>query len=283
MARSKAARIALRVARVLVLVYVGILLFYYNMQRRLLYHPQKVTLEYGQNVAKQAGFDAWKDANGQIIGWKRVDASTDPHKQLLIVHGNAGSAIDRLDYADKLRLIEPVDVYVLEYPGYGVREGSPSQPAFFEAADQAVELLKGGGPLYVFGESIGTGVAAHLAGAQPDTVRGVLLQAPYHNLTDVAIYHMPFLPVRWLLKDKYPAASYLEKYHGPVAVTVGGNDDIIPQRFSRQLYGAYNGPKKLWEFPNSGHNDLLPESEAWWRELVTFWKTSSTNSSPAPR
>jgi uncharacterized protein len=134
-----------------------------------------------------------------------------------------------------------------------------------------------GGPVYVVGESLGTGVACYIAGNYPTVVQGVLLIAPYHNLTDVAQYHIRVLPAGLLLPDKFPSASLLSSYRGPVAIIVGGRDTVVPEKFGRALYDAYFGPKKLWEIKDAGHNDLPVEPVEWWQEVVAFWN-GKTNS-----
>ena len=59
------------------------------------------------------------------------------------------------------------EVRIVEYPGYGARAGSPSEAAFFEAAEAAFDAVVAEAvpkrPVYVLGESIGTGPACHLA------------------------------------------------------------------------------------------------------------------------
>ena len=160
----------------------------------------------------------------------------------------------------------------MEYPGYGARAGSPSQQSLCEAADEAILLLAKDGPVYVIGESLGTGVAAYLAGAHPEAVAGLLLIAPYHNLGDVAQHQMPVFPAKWMLWDRFPSAENLRNYHGRVAVLLAGQDTVVPNKFGRRLYDSYAGPKKLWEVPEATHNDLPNRPEAWWRELLVFWK-----------
>src|SRR5262249_6104079 len=159
---------------------------------------------------------------GDFIGWKKLSATNASHPRVLITHGNAGSALDRSDYADSLNQLEPCDIYILEYPGYGPRPGSPSQQSLFRAADDALRLLEKDGPVHVVGESLGTGVAAHLAGAYPKTVSALLLIAPYHNLADVAQSHMPILPAKYMLLDRFASAEYLRNYHGPLAILLAG-------------------------------------------------------------
>jgi len=224
-------------------------------------------------MAARMGFKPWRDEDGDVIGWKKQAGANSKLPRILITHGNGGCAVFRINYLDNLQKVEACDVYILEYPGYGARSGSPTQTSFFSAADGAFGLLEKqqGGRIYIVGESLGTGVASYLAGAHPDAIAGVLLIAPYHNLTDVAQYHFRVLPAKWLLPDKFESAEHLRTYHGPLGIVVGGRDTVVPEKFGRQLYECYSGPKKLWEIPSAAHNDLPTEPVEWWRELVRFW------------
>jgi pimeloyl-ACP methyl ester carboxylesterase len=274
MFKSKWGRSAVRVAGILGVVYLALLLIVFFGQRAFLYHPFKASPESLLKAAESQGFEPWQNASGQMIGWKQLAKTNGRHDRILIVHGNAGCAVDRVDYAGGLKGAEECDIYLLEYPGYGARFGSPSQESLFQAADEAMTLLGKDGPVYLVGESLGTGVAAYLAGTHPQSVAGVLLAAPYHNMTDVAQHHMRIFPVSWLLWDKFPSATYLRNYHGRVAVLLAGQDMVIPNRFGRRLYEAYAGPKQLWEVPGASHNDLPDEPPEWWRELISFWKAN---------
>src|SRR4051794_264180 len=209
---------ALRIIGLVACVYAAVVLAVFFAQRRMLYFPAKTSLELALAMANRAGFEPWRNAAGEVIGWKRLSQTNVPHCRVLITHGNAGCAIDRVSYADSLNRAAPCDVYLLEYPGYGPRDGSPDEPSFFKAADEALSLLEREGPVHVVGESLGTGVAAFLAGTHSQAVAGLLLIAPYHNLSDVAQNHMPLFPAKWMIRDKFTSAKYLEKYHGPVAV-----------------------------------------------------------------
>jgi fermentation-respiration switch protein FrsA (DUF1100 family) len=131
-------------------------------------------------------------------------------------------------------------------------------------------VLQKDGPVYVVGESLGTGVAAYIAGTHSNSVAALLLIAPYHNLGDVAQGHMPIFPAKYMLRDKFPSAEYLRNYHGSLAVLLAGEDTVVPNRFGRRLFDAYAGPKKLWEIPKAGHNDLPYVPVEWWKELVAF-------------
>ena len=131
--------------------------------------------------------------------------------------------------------------------------------------------LEKDGPFYVIGESLGTGLAAYLAGAHPKVIAALLLVAPYNDLGDVAQAHMPLFPAKWMLRDRFESSRYLREYHGPVAVLLAGRDEVVPNRFGRKLYDEYSGPKKVWEVARATHNDLPAQPQEWWRELIVFW------------
>jgi uncharacterized protein len=255
-------RSVLRIALVLAVVYLLLLVAVFFGQRRMLYFPSQPTLSLSLIMAQRAGFEPWEIA-GQVIGWKQLSKTNGPHYRILITHGNAGCAIDRVDYARSLNAVEACDTYVVEYPGYGHRPGAPTQESLFHAADEAMSVLEKEGPVYLIGESLGTGVAAYLAGTHPKTVAGVLLIAPYHNFGDVAQTHMPLFPARWMVLDKFPAAAHLRNYHGPLAVLLGGHDTVVPARHGRKLAEEYTGPKKIWEEPEAEHNDLPNQPDEW--------------------
>jgi len=156
-----------------------------------------------------------------------------------------------------------------------IRPGSPSQKSLFQAADVAIQSLATNTPIYLVGESLGTGVASYLAGTYPDKVTGVVLFAPYNRLTDVAQYHMWLLPVHLMLADRFPSQDYLRNYHGPVGILVGGQDTVVPEKFGRRLYAAYAGPKQLWDFPEATHETVTERPPEFWKQIVNLlaWQT----------
>jgi uncharacterized protein len=142
----------------------------------------------------------------------------------------------------------------------------------FRAADEALQLLDTNKPIFLVGESLGTGVASYLAGKYPDRISGVVLLAPYNRLTDVAQYHMPLLPVWLMLVDRFPSQNFLRNYRGPVAILVGGKDGVVPAKFGRRLYNSYAGPKRLWEIPDGNHETAMLQPASFWKEIAEFWR-----------
>ena len=124
--------------------------------------------------------------------------------------------------------------------------------------------------LLVLGESLGAGVAAAAAARQREQVAGLVLITPWDRLQQVASYHYPWLPVRWLLRDRYDSAAHLGAFERPVAVVIASNDDIVPARFGQALYASLAAPKRLWTL-DAGHNDWPLQLDArTWQQIVDF-------------
>lgn len=247
-----------------------------TFQRRLIYFPPKFTSAQVDQFAASARLERWENASGQAIGMKRLFAEQPARGRVLIVYGNGSCATGCAHYADAIQGVAPFDVFIVEYPGYADRPGSPSQKSLFRAADEAFQLLATNGPVYLVGESLGTGVAAYLAGTYPDKVAGVILFAPYNRLTDVAQAHLPLLPVHWLLVDRFPSEDYLRNYHGPVATLVAGEDRVVPEKFGRRLYDSYTGPKRLWEFPMDNHGSIMERQPNVWKQINAFLQANQS-------
>ena len=265
-----------QVARIAFLVWLGLHAFLALSQRSMIYFPSKNNPTSLEREAITRGFEAWKNPQGEVIGYQNLADPTDPRPSIAMVifHGNAGYALHRSDYASLLRAAAPdhaVSLYILEYPGYGARSGSPSQESFLAAAREAIDTIPPETPVILLGESIGTGVASATASAIPDRITGLLLLTPFDNLANVAQHHYPLLPVRWILRDQYPSADWLKNYQGPVAIILAAKDTIVPAKFGQKLHDTYAGPKLLLIAETADHNDLLhtlPEST--WRKALQF-------------
>lgn len=189
--------------------------------------------------------------NGQVIGYARRVES--PKNVWLMLHGNAGQASDRL-YA--VGSFSPEDsVYILEYPGYGNRQGIASKETFDRAAKEAYEFLRELHPripVCVASESIGSGPASSLSvlGLPPDKF---VLIVPFDKLSLVAEDHFPSFLVRLLLTDNWDNVEALSHYKGPVEIIGAEFDTVIPVRHAKALAAAVPGSKL--RIINGGHND----------------------------
>jgi fermentation-respiration switch protein FrsA (DUF1100 family) len=151
-----------------------------------------------------------------------------------------------------------VAVLLFDYRGYGGNPGSPSERGLAtdaRAASRYLAVRSGVDPARIayFGESLGAAVAVGLATERPPS--GLILRSPFTSMTDVGGYHYPFLPVRWLLRDRYPSIDRIAKVGCPLLIVSAARDSVVPAAQSRRLYDAARDPKRLVVIPNVDHND----------------------------
>ena len=270
--------VLISVIRVAAFAYVGLIILMAGCQRNLIYYPRTGDAEQLRALATRTAFESWSGDGVEQHGWRSTLPDGEAEANVLVFHGNAGWALDRLHYRDALMQVsgDRWRVHVLEYPGFGARPGRPSETAFFDAAEPAVrDLLAEEKPLYLIGESLGSGVASEMAARHPDGVAGLILITPFTSLADVAARHYPFLPVRLMLRDRFDNETALTRFEGPVAVLVAERDRVVPAVLGKALYEGYQGPRKLWVQEGRDHNTLdLSPDHPWWRELVDFLESN---------
>lgn len=243
-------------------------------QRSLLYHPRFATPEQVDQKAQKARLKRWTDSSGANIGLKRLSPGQPAEGSLLIMYGNGSTAAGCAEYANDIQKVAPLDIYILEYPGYQDRPGKPTEESLFAAARDAFEALPTNHPIYLVGQSLGTGVASYLAGTYTNRVAGLVLISPFNSATAVGQHRYPILPVWLLLLDPFPSDYYLRNYHGKVGISVDGQDVVVPEKFGLRLYNGYDGPKKLWEFPDGKHCEIPNPHTKFWKEAVAFWQNN---------
>jgi pimeloyl-ACP methyl ester carboxylesterase len=242
------------------------------LQRRLLYFPDRTDPRAAEERARALGLAPWVDG-GVLLGWRARTPGA--RGRLLVFHGNAGSALDRVYVARAFAGAAPalpLDVYLAEYPGYGPRPGEPTQPTLLAAAGAALAAARreGSGPLLVAGESLGSAVAVLAAAEAPRVVDGLVLLTPLASVPAVARRHYPLVP-SFLLRDRWRADEALPRYGGPVAFLVAGRDEVVFTDLGLALHDAYPGRKALWVEEGATHNGLdWRPGRARWREVVEF-------------
>ena len=217
--------------------------------RKLLYYPSH---EMGES-----DLVPWK-VGDRVIGY--AAERDQPTGVWLMLHGNGGQASHRGYVRQRMRASDAL--YVLEYPGYGQREGSPSRDAFNAAAAEALAILQARFPdlpIGVIGESIGSGPSSWL-GSQPNPPDKIVLVVPFDRLELVAKEKFPWLPVGLVLRDKWENAVALANYAGELEVYGAEDDQIIPVQHAKDL--AVQLPRAKFTLIPGGHN-------AWsYQELV---------------
>ena len=264
-------------------LYLALVAALYVGQRSLLYLPRNHAM--GTEELAPYGLRRWPDEDG-YRGYLLDPPSAEA--TVVLFHGNAGDAIARLAYADALQFA-PTRLLFAEYPGYGARAGSPSEDVLVADARETLALVREtfpDEPLYVLGESLGAGVAAAAVGAEGleaprPAIDGLALVTPWDSLAEAAARQYPFVPARWLLKDRYRSDVHLRDVDAPTVVVVAERDRVVPAELGRALFDALPGPKRLVTVAGAGHNDWFGRvDEAWWRALWSVL-TGQTDDDPA--
>jgi uncharacterized protein len=250
-------------------LFLAVLMFWGGfamLQDKLLYFPDNPPRQALLADAARDGLRPWPDAD-DYRGLLREPPGA-PRATLLLFHGNAGHAGHRAAYATTLASLG-LRVILAEYPGYGSRPGTPSEAALIADARATLAAARQQfpGPLLVAGESLGAAVAAGAAG-QEDRL---LLITPWDRLENIGRHHYPWLPVNWLLHDRFDSAAYLAGHHGRSAVVIAERDRIVPAAFGQALHASLPEPKRLWTAAGADHNDWLWQVDtAWWLEVVEY-------------
>ena len=243
-----------------------------NIQRHLVYYPGQVTLVDVQRYAADNDLRLWPEETAAYLGIVSRKGPANFKGTVVIFHGNAGPAVFRDHYFAALET-RGFRVVLAEYPGYGGRTGDLSEKSFVADGRRAALRAKKefGGPLYLWGESMGCGVASALATDTELRPHGVVMLTPWDSLLNEARAKVPWFPVKLILNDTYDNVANLVTYKRPVAVIMARRDDVIPNRLTERLYRSLSQPKRMWIFENAGHNDWPSRSELeWWSEVMDF-------------
>lgn len=255
----------------LLLIYLLMLLAVFLLQRKMTYFPAQFNPEQYQQLLNGLQLRPWPSANNMraIISRNPLPSTKGT---VIVFHGNAGSAIHRTYYIEALQHLN-YRVVIAEYPGYGVRKGSPSEAVLIQDGIDIVRMAweEFKEPLFLCGESLGSGVVSGIVASKQVPVKGLLLIMPFDTMANIAQHHYWFFFAKWLLKDKFDNIQNLRDFKGNTAVILAEQDEVVPNRSTMALFEALSGEKKLWRFKNASHNTLpLAAGNPWWHEAMQF-------------
>lgn len=231
------------------------------LERRLLFAPAKYPAGDWQPTTVVYEDVHFQAADGvKLHGWYVPHES--PRAHAVVFHGNGGN-ITLL--ADTLRILNRrhgLAVLVFDYRGYGRSEGKPSEKGILLDARAARDWLaakEGIAPsdIVLMGQSLGGGVAVDLAAK--DGARGLVLASTFTSLPAAARSHTPWLPVGSLMSMRLDSIAKIKDYHGPLLLSHGDADKVVPYEQGVALYNAAPGPKRMITVPGGTHNMEQPE------------------------
>jgi fermentation-respiration switch protein FrsA (DUF1100 family) len=234
------------------------LAFVWFAQRWFIYFPDRepppphlVGLPSGEAVAFET------EDGLRLEGWFVRPTAPPTGQTVLMFNGNGGHRGYRAPLAAALAA-RGLACFLFDYRGFGGNPGLPSERGLTRdarAARSAVTSRDDVDPalLVYYGESLGAAVAVRLAVDHPP--HALILRSPFTSLTDIGQLHYPFLPVRWLLRDRFVLLDRLASIQSATLVIAGTADRIVPVDMSTEVYEAANEPKWMATVEGADHND----------------------------
>jgi uncharacterized protein len=235
------------------LLYVGYVAFFFLMQTSLVF-PRSMIPRYDLAPPKASVRTLLQTSFGRVEAWYLPPEGpvSGPVPAVIFAHGNA-ELIDfwpqDLGHFRQLGM----GVLLVEYPGYGRSEGTPSERTITEAFTAGYDWLTArndvdGQRIILFGRSIGGGVVCALARQRPTA--GLILMSTFTSVNSMAARYLFPSP---LLKTRFDNLSVLTSFDRPVLIIHGTRDAIVPYRHARELHSA--GPTTTLLTLDCGHND----------------------------
>ena len=249
--------------------YLAVVFFVFIFQRKLLYLPYQT--QFTEESANREGLHHWPSFQN-FRGFIGQDESIEVKGTVIVFHGNAGTSFHRSFYANALSR-QRMRVVLAEYPGYGGRDGRPSERVLVDDALETIRLAyqEYGEPLFVWGESLGCGVGSAAVSETEIPVKGLVLLLPWDTLPNLAQTHYWYFPTRWLVLDQYNNIENLQGFDGNIAVLLAENDEVVPVEHGQRLYDLITAKKKIWIFEGAKHNEFpIDPEQQWWLEVVDF-------------
>lgn len=251
-------RMCILTALLVVLVAGVVIGLMWSLQRSLIYFPDTFAVPPASQVLTGGEDITLHTCDGlELSAWFAPAAPSvrDRNMAVLVAPGNAGNRQYRSDFAQQLQS-RGFAVLLMDYRGYSTNPGHPSEEGLIcdgLAAVRALEQL--GYPpqrTIYFGESIGGGVVAALLSERPPA--GAVFRSPFTELADVGRHHYPWLPVRTILRDRFPVTEHVRQSAVPITVIRAAEDAVIPAELSAEVARA--APHLVAEhvIPTTDHN-----------------------------
>lgn len=229
----------------LLVAYAGLCIAIYMFQRSLIYHPtpRAVTAAEATMVLAVDGADLVVTAR--------------PHDgpEAIVYFGGNGEDVSQ-NLAAFARSFPEHAIYLMHYRGYGGSSDRPTEKA--NIADGLALFKKvqaSHADVAIMGRSLGSGVAVQVA-SRVEASRLVLI-TPFDSLVEIAANLYPFLPVRWLLTDRYESNKFVPSIEVPTTLVEAENDQVIPHASTEKLLGRFApGVATMTTIKGVGHNDI---------------------------
>ena len=233
--------------------YIIILSYIYIFQRNLLYHPSvdgyqgdKINFDY-----EEIFIETKKDI--KLKSWF-IKKDLKNFKTLVFFHGNAGNLSNRIYKLNELGKLD-INILLTSWRSFSGNQGKPTEKNLYHDAKEIIKWLERLGlnknDIILYGESLGTAVAIETT--QNKNLAGIILESPFTSMIELAQKYYPFLPVKFLLKDKFETIKKLPNINSPLLILHGKLDTIVPFAMGEKLFEQANEPKFKYFIDNDDH------------------------------
>lgn len=228
---------------------------------RLIFVPPPPT--YGEELE---GLVRFRSSEGEAVAGVLAPVEAAP-LAILFLHGNAED-VGQLGAFVSTYSTLGVTVLGVDYPGYGLSGGRPSEGATYAAAEAGLDFLSDRGHpperVVLHGRSLGGAVATDLATRH--RVAGMILESTFTSAFRV------MLPFDGLPGDRFTTLAKILQVEAPVLVIHGTRDEVVSHEHGRRLFEALPpSRRRSWWVEGAGHNDLLVTAgSTYWQQLAAF-------------
>ena len=241
------------------LAYAGLCGGLWLRQRRIIFRRGRGTPDPSAAGLPGLTVPAIRTEDGLDLAAWFVAPRTEAAPVVLFLHGNTGHVGHRAGRAARLAR-EGWGVMLAPYRGFGGNPGAPSEEGLARDARAAYAALReqgiAAGRIVIWGESLGSAVAVRLATEVP--AAALILESPFTSMLAMARRRHPYVPARWLLKDRFDSLSRIGRVTAPLLIIQGARDALVPPAMGEHLRrAAGSAVRRIWRAPAAGHNDLF--------------------------
>lgn len=243
-----------------------------KLQEYIFFHPWNDMISY-KKLQEIDEFKEIKIKNDEVnlSGWFWNIGNKDGKNPLVIFFGgNAQNSSNTLYNYYQSGTMKNVfgnyNLMLIDYPGYGMSKGKPSDDSMFIASKYIFEYATKMSEvnidnIVIMGYSIGTGVASYCA--SENDASGLILVAPYDkalSLYNDAIdsFHGS---VASLAKYSFDSSTYAENVTEPTLIFTSKKDEVINYKHSLDLAGHFSKLDDVVILENVNHNGYFSQTE----------------------
>jgi hypothetical protein len=229
----------------LVIAYILIVALVYFWQRSLLFYP--VTAREG--ILQET--ISFKNRDISLHGWILNKGQT---KAMIYFGGNSEDITNNIDLFKVL--FKNFTVYLIDYRGYGNSQGEPTEQGLFSDAIAIYDQIQALHPsISLMGRSLGSGVAVYLASKRD--IEQLFLLTPYDSIAELAQTHYPYLPARYLARDRFDSITYAKNIDIPVLIIAAELDRVVPYKHAEKLRDQFTRARVSYHLiAGAIHNDV---------------------------